>query len=63
MHAFKWLNPLEQKANKFVFCSGGTEANNQVLWTLVNQKDKHIIILRSDRGDDENLYRFNHTFF
>ena len=24
-------------------------------------KDKHIIILRSDRGDDENLYR-NHTF-
>ena len=26
-----------------------------------NLKDKHIIILRSDRGDDENLYR-NYTF-
>jgi len=28
---------------------------------FVDLKDKHIIILRSDRGDDENLYR-NYTF-
>ena len=37
------------------------KSNTAIKEHFVNLKDKHIIILRSDRGDDENLYR-NHTF-
>ena len=37
------------------------KSNTAIKEHFVDLKDKHIIILRSDRGDDENLYR-NHTF-
>ena len=32
------------KSDQIYFSSGGTEANNQVLWTIANQKNKHVII-------------------
>ena len=41
---FQIAESIGAKSNQVCFCSGGTEANNQVLWTLANQKDKHIII-------------------
>ena len=37
------------------------KSNTAIKEHFKDLKDKHIIILRSDRGDDENLYR-NHTF-
>ena len=37
------------------------KSNTAIKEHFIDLKDKHIIILRSDRGDDENLYR-NHTF-
>ena len=37
------------------------KSNTAIKEHFKNLKYKHIIILRSDRGDDENLYR-NHTF-
>ena len=37
------------------------KSNTAIKEHFVDLKDKHIIILRSDRGDDENLYR-NYTF-
>ena len=41
---FQIAKSIGAKSNQIYFCSGGTEANNQVLWTLANQKNKHIII-------------------
>ena len=32
------------KAEQIFFTSGGTEANNQVLWTKTEDKKKHIIV-------------------
>ena len=37
------------------------KSNTAIKEHFKDLKDKHIIILRSDKGDDENLYR-NHTF-
>ena len=37
------------------------KSNTAIKEHFKDLKDKHLIILRSDRGDDENLYR-NHTF-
>ena len=37
------------------------KSNTAIKEHFKDLKDKHIIILRSDRGDDENVYR-NHTF-
>ena len=37
------------------------KSNTAIKEHFKDLKNKHIIILRSDRGDDENLYR-NHTF-
>ena len=41
---FQIAEAIGAKSSQIYFCSGGTEANNQVLWSLVNQKNKHIII-------------------
>jgi cysteine desulfurase len=41
---FQIAEAVGAKSSQIYFCSGGTEANNQVLWSLINQKNKHIII-------------------
>ena len=41
---FQIAEAVGAKSNQIYFCSGGTEANNQVLWSLINQKNKHVII-------------------
>ena len=37
-------NAIGAKAEQIFFTSGGTEANNQVLWTKTEDKKKHIIV-------------------
>ncbi len=41
---FQIATAIGARSNQIYFSSGGTEANNQVLWTIANQKNKHIII-------------------
>ena len=41
---FQIATAIGAKSDQIYFSSGGTEANNQVLWTIANQKNKHVII-------------------
>ena len=41
---FQIATAIGAKSEQIYFSSGGTEANNQVLWTIANQKNKHVII-------------------
>ena len=34
---------IQASSNQIIFTSGGTEANNQVLWSMVQKKTKHVI--------------------
>ena len=41
---FQIATAIGANSDQIYFSSGGTEANNQVLWTIANQKNKHVII-------------------
>ena len=34
---------IQANPNQIIFTSGGTEANNQVLWSMVQKEKKHVI--------------------
>ena len=39
----KIANAIGTEPNKIIFTSGGTESNNQVLWSRLGKKRNHII--------------------
>ena len=53
---------ISSKPEQIIFTSGGTEANNQVLWSIVNESKKHIISNRIEHPAVTKVLKYLKSF-